>query len=674
MAVRKPPRRKRLKKKTRLLSLKLLQQKRTIAYQNQGNTTATYHCENSTTLEQQQQKQSVQSSRRSFPSNSNMSCVSSSSSPWASSLGLLSSSEFKTTSPSSSSSLPPLHYSLNSNNSRRQSALSVAAGVSSSILNRPYTTSLADSSRRASKVRSIAATGNDWLYQYDDKDSFMSSINTGDGTLPHVCRHNNNSNSVCDNSEHRSSHMSHSSVLWMHGLYETTKFTNSKLSLPQEQQQQQVFNNGGGRDSHMGTNGLNNKFMYYSRYTGALFGTTLVDIQYNGTTIDALIDQVMEANGTSSQTRVNLGGIAQQCFWLDVSDVSAQEIHRIGNVFDLHPLTIEDIIYGCPRDKVDTFDSYMFVAYSITTTAANINGNAPYGRFSSFSSIFADQDDKPNGFNTLYIVIKHECILTFHNGNVRSQVVCKVLDRLTSICSAATTATTATNISMQKDDTMHLLMGLADYTSYILYAILDEATDRLSPELIEIERQVNAVDESVLVLSHDEYQHALKQMGGLRRRILNTWQLTHPKLEIIETLVRLLSAFTSDHKNKDDHRASWLAREVSQYLADIHGHLLAAISTCSRSEAILARSHSNYLAKISLELSRAAYDSNTTTERWTMLGTIVVPINIVTSFLGVNLKVPGQDRDDTLNFFIVLACLLIYSAVTLGFWRWRQIT
>ncbi|KAJ2382524.1 CorA metal ion transporter [Coemansia sp. RSA 2603] len=118
---------------------------------------------------------------------------------------------------------------------------------------------------------------------------------------------------------------------------------------------------------------------------------------------------------------------------------------------------------------------------------------------------------------------------------------------------------------------------------------------------------------------------------------------------------------------------SGLAEEVSQYLGDIHGHLAAAIGSCSRAEAVLSRSHSNYLAKISLELSRATFDSNSTTERWTMLGTIVVPINIVTSFLGVNLKVPGQDRDDTLNFFIVMACMVIYASATLAFWRWRQI-
>ncbi|KAJ2816719.1 CorA metal ion transporter, partial [Coemansia erecta] len=133
------------------------------------------------------------------------------------------------------------------------------------------------------------------------------------------------------------------------------------------------------------------------------------------------------------------------------------------------------------------------------------------------------------------------------------------------------------------------------------------------------------------------------------------------------------SAVGRQHLGRHELIRQALASEVVQYLGDVQEHLLAIIDACTRAEAVLSRSHSNYLAKISLELSRATFDSNATTERWTMLGTIVVPINILSSLLGVNLKIPGQDRDDTLNFFVVLACMLIYACVTLAFWRWRRI-
>ncbi|KAJ2746582.1 CorA metal ion transporter [Coemansia sp. BCRC 34301] len=273
-------------------------------------------------------------------------------------------------------------------------------------------------------------------------------------------------------------------------------------------------------------------------------------------------------------------------------------------MFELHPLTVEEMVCGLSRDRMDSFGDYTFIVY-----------------------------------RTLAAVKQQRCGCGEESCSLDSP---------------------------ELYDNGESLAGLLDYPPYIVYAVLDEITDQLSPEIIEIEQQVDTIDELVLGLSHAQHEGALKQMGEQRRRILLTWQLAHPKPRIIEALVRLVPTCCCSSPR--------LAQEVVQYLGDVHGHLMAAVDSCARAEAVLSRSHSNYLAKISLELSRATFDANSTTERWTMLGIIVVPINIVTSFLGVNLKVPGQDRDDTLNFFVVLACLIVYAAITLAFWRWRQLT
>jgi hypothetical protein len=47
-------------------------------------------------------------------------------------------------------------------------------------------------------------------------------------------------------------------------------------------------------------------------------------------------------------------------------------------------------------------------------------------------------------------------------------------------------------------------------------------------------------------------------------------------------------------------------------------------------EKILSRSHSNYLAQISIEMAKANNDTNDTLSRLTILGTILVPMNLVT--------------------------------------------
>ncbi|KAJ2093756.1 CorA metal ion transporter [Coemansia sp. RSA 986] len=271
----------------------------------------------------------------------------------------------------------------------------------------------------------------------------------------------------------------------------------------------------------------------------------------------------------------------------------------------------------------------------------------------------SDDGRRDEASDTIYIVMKENYVLSFHTGKGRS-VAERVLQRLSAL--HAVVLETAEGECCGAEP----LLKLAEYPPYIVYAMLDEVTDQFSPRIMEIERQVDDIDRLVLLLSHESHERMLQRMGEQRRDILQTWQAIQAKPAVIMALAEQQTEAGSQYLPA-------VAAEVTQYFGDIHSHLVAAIETCARAEAVLSRSHSNYLAKISLEMSKATYESNTTTERWTLLGVIVVPINIVTSFLGINLKVPGQDRDDTLNFFVLLACMLIYTFVMLAFWRWRQL-
>src|ERR1700730_17978851 len=60
-------------------------------------------------------------------------------------------------------------------------------------------------------------------------------------------------------------------------------------------------------------------------------------------------------------------------------------------------------------------------------------------------------------------------------------------------------------------------------------------------------------------------------------------------------------------------------------------------------EKILSRSHSNYLAQISIEMTDANNQINDVLSKLTALGTILIPMNLVTGLWGMNVHVPGQD-------------------------------
>jgi Mg2+ and Co2+ transporter CorA len=66
---------------------------------------------------------------------------------------------------------------------------------------------------------------------------------------------------------------------------------------------------------------------------------------------------------------------------------------------------------------------------------------------------------------------------------------------------------------------------------------------------------------------------------------------------------------------------------------------------------ILSRSHSNYLAQINIRMNERQEQTADVLGRLTVLGTIVLPMNIITGLWGMNVLVPGQEVENNLYWF-----------------------
>ncbi|PKM76383.1 MAG: magnesium and cobalt transport protein CorA [Firmicutes bacterium HGW-Firmicutes-15] len=49
--------------------------------------------------------------------------------------------------------------------------------------------------------------------------------------------------------------------------------------------------------------------------------------------------------------------------WIDLYDCSESELHYVGNIFDFHPLALEDCLQESPRAKIDKYDDYHFFVF-----------------------------------------------------------------------------------------------------------------------------------------------------------------------------------------------------------------------------------------------------------------------------------------------------------------------
>lgn len=73
---------------------------------------------------------------------------------------------------------------------------------------------------------------------------------------------------------------------------------------------------------------------------------------------------------------------------------------------------------------------------------------------------------------------------------------------------------------------------------------------------------------------------------------------------------------------------------------------------------ILARSHGNYLAQINIRMNERQEKTADVLGRLTVLGTIVLPMNIITGLWGMNVWVPGQDYEHDLTWFFCITVAL----------------
>ncbi|ORZ19382.1 hypothetical protein BCR42DRAFT_459759 [Absidia repens] len=301
--------------------------------------------------------------------------------------------------------------------------------------------------------------------------------------------------------------------------------------------------------------------------------------------------------------------IKKGCFWIDVLNPTDTEMRTLCQAFRIHPLTEEDITMEEQREKCDVFHNYYFIC------------------FRSF-----EQDPlSPMYLQPLavYIVVLKEGVLTFHfrptphPHNVRKRI-----------------------------------KQLRDYIKvspdWICYGILDDITDSFAPLIKSIEFEVDSIDELVLILKESEQSDMLRRIGYCRKRVMGLLRLLVSKGDVVKTLIK-----RGETKPEDATRPE-LSTEVSLFLGDVQDHILTMLQSINHYEKISSRSHSNYLAQISIEMTQTNNEINDILSKLTALGSVLVPMNLVTGLWGINVKVPGQDREDLTWFTCITASVLTF--------------
>ncbi|KAM0332382.1 hypothetical protein ACHAQA_002659 [Verticillium albo-atrum] len=317
-------------------------------------------------------------------------------------------------------------------------------------------------------------------------------------------------------------------------------------------------------------------------------------------------------------------------WWLDVLCPTEAEMKVLSKAFGIHPLTAEDIMVQEAREKVELFRHYYFVNYR------------------SF-----DQDSESEDYLepvNMYVIVFREGVLSFHfsmtphSANVRRR------------------------IRQLKD----FVIVNSDWISY---AIIDDITDVFGPLIQNIEDEVDDIDDAILRLhssgetkeespysekdSDDGHplkkeSHMLLRVGDCRKRVMSLYRLLGNKADVIKGFAKRCNERWEVAPRSD----------IGLYLGDIQDHIVTMTSNLSHYEKILARSHGNYLAQINIRMNERSEQTADVLGKLTVLGTIVLPMNIITGLWGMNVWVPGQEDEGDLTWFWCLTAGLLAFGLT----------
>ncbi|CAN8099336.1 unnamed protein product [Discula destructiva] len=332
-------------------------------------------------------------------------------------------------------------------------------------------------------------------------------------------------------------------------------------------------------------------------------------------------------------------------WWLDVLSPTDAEMRVIARTFGIHGLTTEDIMMQEAREKVELFQHYYFVHYRT---------------FNQDPS----SEDYLEPIN-LYIVVFRDGVLSFHfsptphPANVRRRV------------------------RMLRD-----YMFLTP--DWIAYAIIDDITDVYQPLIQSVEEEVDEIDADIVKLHAEEDPRKarlrtekntsddgksssgstfvetgadmLRRVGECRKKVMGLYRLLGSKADVIKGFAKRCNEQWEVAPRSD----------IGIYLGDIQDHIVTMTGNLSHYEMILARSHQNYLAQINIRMNERAEQTNDVLGKLTVLGTIVLPMNIITGLWGMNVWVPGQEYEGSLTWFwcitgglifFGLACFLIAKRI-----------
>ena len=180
----------------------------------------------------------------------------------------------------------------------------------------------------------------------------------------------------------------------------------------------------------------------------------------------------------------------------------------------------------------------------------------------------------------------------------------------------------------------------------LLYEILDDLFDYCFPILDKIAHKLDGIEDEVFEgRSHE----VVRDISNVKQEIISYRKIIKPERSTLRVLERRVETF--------------LPEDLEDYFDDI-------VDSAERIWDLL----DNYKEVVdgleSTNESVLAHRQNDVLRLLTVISVTILPLTLVTGLFGMNVLFPGEGTHEA--FWIIVLALLVVSAASLGFFRWRR--
>ena len=259
--------------------------------------------------------------------------------------------------------------------------------------------------------------------------------------------------------------------------------------------------------------------------------------------------------------------------WVDVAGLGSEPIlKRLGEVFQLHPLVLEDIVNVPQRPKVEIYeDRVLIIAWMVML------------------------NPEERGFFTEQVsfVLDHSYLLTVQE-EPEYDCFAAVRDRIRS---------KKANLRKQGTD-------------FLTYALLDAIVDGFFPVLEEYGEYIEELEEEVI---NQPSQQTLENIYQIRRELIALRRAIWPQRNAINKLIQ-----SSQQDNQD-----LIGQDVQIYLRDCYDHAIQVLDLVEAYRELTSGLMDVYLSAISNK-------TNEVMKILAVVSTIFIPLTFVAGVYGMN--------------------------------------